>query len=360
MKKRNLKFVIIPFIILIIITGGNFFLKNKKSNMYADSNSFPDSETLTVNFSDIPQIPWNAFGGSSTYIVETFASAVYGNLTGINELESGDNLNENILLEKYGCDKKNCYLKLNKNIKFHNGREVNAYDVEFSFIRPFLNLNMREFSINALENIEGSQEFFSKHINIKSYPKKKFENINYLSGLVKGIKIVDKYNLIIKLTRENKFIFHKLSTGFLPIIPIEEFKDDFKTWKYYPIGFGKYRVVKGDLATHEFVVKRVIDKEDIPKFVRFIFSDKNIGDIRVLQDMKKISEGEESFISPNIYSNGGFLFNFRTKLGADINFRKAISLAIDRDKVVSSSPHGVLVPDDQLLPKGAKINNCPI
>ena len=86
---------------------------------------------------EIPQIPWDV-EQAAIQVVETFTSAVHGCLTSIYKLGSIDNSNQNVLLEKYFCEGKICYATLKRGIRFHNNREVNAYDVEFSLIKQVL------------------------------------------------------------------------------------------------------------------------------------------------------------------------------------------------------------------------------
>ena len=335
----------IYFGFLFIITFILVIINNKiTSNKYEDSNQFPDSQTITLNLSDQPQIPWNYINVSS-YVVETFSAAVHGSLISFNGTfkESAD---KNALFERFFCDGNICYANLKKGILFHNKREVTAYDVEFSFIKQLLSFNNDNFARTILDDIVGIDNLKKekiKHIKIDS--------LNYPSGLISGLKVKDKYNIIFNLKRENSHFFQKISTGYLPIVPIEEFDESYLKWKKYPIGFGKYKVVKIDLNKHIFVIEKVNEKEDIPKFIRFLFSDSDTGDIKGYIGLNKANLNFDShIIFPDIYSNAGFLFNYKTELGSNANFRKAISLALDRFKIAKSSPYGEFVADDQMLP----------
>lgn len=330
---------------LFIITFIIVVINNKiASNLYEDSNLFPDSQTITLNLSDQPQIPWNYINVSS-YVVETFSAAVHGSLISFNGTfkESVDN---NALFEKFFCDGEICYANLKKGVYFQNKREVTAYDVEFSFIRQLLSFDNDSFATTILDDIIGIDNL--KREKIKHV---KIDSLNYPSGLISGLKVKDKYNIIFNLKRENSHFFQKISTGFLPVVPIEEFDNSYLKWKNFPVGFGKYKVVKTDLVKHIFVIEKVNEKEDIPKYIRFIFNAGDTGDIKGYIGLNKPNQNFDShIIFPDIYSNAGFLFNYKTELGANKNFRKAISLALDRYKIEKTSPYGEFVADDQMLP----------
>ena len=334
-------FGLLLLILLIIIIINS----KKTSNLYDDSNLYPDNETLTLNLSDEPQIPWNIVD-VSTHVVETFSTAVHGSLISLSGTfkESTDN---SVLFENYFCDGNVCYASLKKGIQFHNKREVTAYDVEFSFIRQLLNFSNDTFANTILDDVVGIDHLKKeniKYIIIDSY--------KYPSKLLEGLQVKDKYNIIFKLKRENSHFFQKISTGFIPIVPIEELDNSYLHWKKFPIGYGKYKVVKADSIKHNYVIEKVNKNDDITKYVRFIFDERDIGDIKGNIGLNKVNENFDShIIFPDIYANGGFLFNFKTELGANKNFRNAISLALDRNKISKTSPFGEFVPDDQMLPE---------
>ncbi|MGY3802714.1 ABC transporter substrate-binding protein [Pigmentibacter ruber] len=340
--KNKLSVIFIFLILIAIILAIN---KKLKSQIYEDSGVYPDDQTITINLSDQPQIPWKQVD-TSTYVVESFSAAVHGNLVSFNGTFN-ESTDSNSLLEKFFCDGKICYANLKKGIYFHNEREVTAYDIEFSFIRQLLTFSNDNFAKTILDDLVGIDNL--KKENIKKIIVDEY--LNYPSGLISGIKVKDKYNIIFNLKNENSHFFQKVSTGYLPIVPVEEFDETYLNWKHYPIGFGKYKVVKIDLHNYVFVVERVSDKEDIPKFIRFIFDQRDIGDIKGYIGLNKQNPNFDGhIIFPDIYSSAGFLFNFKTELGANKNFRKAISLALDRQRISKSSPYGEFVADDQLLP----------
>jgi ABC-type transport system substrate-binding protein len=316
--------------------------------MYSDSDLYPDSETLTVSLSDVKQIPWSTID-TYTYELETFGAAVFGSLTEINESGIKNISHDDVLLKSYKCDEKECPAELKKGIHFHNGREVNAYDLEFSFMKELLSHKNNSFAYSMLKDIDGVEEFFKNKTEIKFW--KKIDDITYPSGFIKGIEVIDKYNFILHMKNKNKYIFQTLSTAFLPIVPIEELKDDYAEWKQLPIGFGRYEIVKSDLKNFEFILKKHRKNDNITKYVRLLFGSNPNVDIRLSTQQTPLDvKTEEVHNASGVYGNGGFLFNFKTKLGSNENFRKAINFALDRKRICNLSKYNEITPENQLLP----------
>ncbi|KAB8036867.1 hypothetical protein GCL60_13560 [Silvanigrella paludirubra] len=341
-KKNEIKKLILAIIIPIVI----FALFNKVKSLNRNSVIFPSDETITINLSEIPQVPWDTSRAVS-HVIETFSASVHGCLILKDENSFEGNLKQNTLLENYYCEGNICHATLKSDILFHNGREVTAYDIEFSLIRSIIQKNKNIVVASIIDDIIGIEDLSNENILLK-----KINSYNYPTGLVKGIEVVDNYNIVFKLKRKNKFFFDKIAIGRIPIVPIEEFDSSYTNWKRYPIGFGKYKVDYVNWEKYEFVLKRFKKSENIPKYIRFIFSNKDEGDIKILLgDSGRGKSGtDRRIIFPSIYSNGGFLFNFKTKLGANKKFREAISLALDREKIAYTAYYKEITPEDQMIP----------
>ncbi|MGY3802584.1 ABC transporter substrate-binding protein [Pigmentibacter ruber] len=337
--KRFALAILIPFFV--------FFIFNKAKQLFSNQVSFPAEETITINLSEIPQIPWDTSKAVS-HVIETFTASVNGCLISRDDAITTDELKQNSLIERYYCEDNICQAFLKKNVYFHNKREVTAYDVEFSILRALLQRKKNYVVTSLLNDIVGIEELK----NTNNLPFTEVNSINYPTGLVKGIEVVDNYNIIFKLKWRNKFFLNKISIGRIPIVPIEELDKSYTNWKKYPIGFGKYKVEYVNWEKYEFILKKFNRKENIPKYIRFIFSSKDEGDIKILLgDSGRGKSGtDRKIIFPNIYSNGGFLFNFRTELGKNKKFREAISLALDREKIADTSLYKEIIPEDQMIP----------
>lgn len=337
--KRFALAILIPFLV--------FFIFNKVKQLFSSNINFPPDETITINLSEIPQIPWDTSRAVS-HVIETFTASVHGCLVSREDSYNNDELKQNSLIEHFYCEDNVCQAYLKKNIYFHNKRKVTAYDVEFSILRAMLQRN-KNFVVSSLINdIIGVEELK----NTSNLPLTEVNSIKYPTGLVKGIEVVDNFNIIFKLKWKNKFFLNKISVGRIPIVPIEELDPTYTNWLKYPVGFGKYKVEYVNWEKYEFILKRFNKKEEIPKYIRFIFSNKDEGDIKILLgDSGRGKSGtDRKIIFPNIYSNGGFLFNFKTDLGKNKNFREAISLALDREKIANSAIYKEITPEDQMIP----------
>jgi ABC-type transport system substrate-binding protein len=131
------------------------------------------------------------------------------------------------IIEKWEFDHKDTFTLKLGNTKFHNGREVNAKDLEFSIIRGFIsdypNYNKIHFSdIDGIEKLKVGEK--------------------YQSGMASGIQVVDQITLKIKIKNKNPMFLINFTIPFVPLVPIEELSENYYTWKNTPVGAGPYRI----------------------------------------------------------------------------------------------------------------------
>lgn len=346
---KNFKIIATSSAVIVTIVSG-FVLNGTNLLAYSNSNKpYNNNTALIINLAEVPQVPWD-FKKAAVHVAETFSAAVHGSLAPYYFNEHKEPSNQNVLLEDYYCQALTCIAKLKEGKNFHNNREVTAYDVEFSLIKQLIAEPGDNYAEAILDDIEGINE-----VNLNKIKYTKINQISYPTGFVSGIKVTDNYHIEFKLKRENKFFFARISDGKLPIVPIEELQDDLINWKKYPVGFGKYKVDKADLQKHEYYLSKVSLKENIPKYIKLIFSSDKQGDIKLLLGgpERGNEEYEHRLVFSNPYSNGGFLFNYTTELGKNENFRKALSLALDRKSIARASNFNELFAEDQLIPNAA-------
>ena len=337
LNKRSFLFKIIYFI-------SGFFssfliIKIEKNSNASNKKTLNEKEVLTLNLSEIPQIPWDNFE-ASIHVLETFNFAVHGKLFFNSNLD-----NEIIIFKKIHYINNFINISLNENIYFHNNRNVNAYDIEFSLYRYLLN-NKNDSTLSILQNIVGVEN--------RSYQNIKYiliDHIYYPSNYILGIKVIDKYNLIFEFKHNNLNFLEQISDSKLPIVPIEELKENYIEWKKFPVGFGKYKMIDADFKNHEFTLEKVQYEKYKPKYIKFLFSSNHNSDINILfsktNNMNNINY--KQIIFKDIYANAGFLYNYQTELGQNENFRKAISLALDRNKIASKALFNEIIPEDQMF-----------
>ena len=220
------------------------------------------------------------------------------------------------LLESFNWDyEKEAYiLRIRKGLKFHNGRKVTAKDLEFSILRGFYS-NRRSFFIPFLNEIEGVEAIE--------------ESAKFVSGKVKGIKIIDDLTLSIKLRKPNPLFLHSLASPYFSIVPIEAFTDDYEIWRDTPIGAGNYRVKTHSRDEKTLILEKVGDAISAKEIALHYGSNSYDTDI----EMTIPKEDMELIVSKRAAALTSINFNFNNPIAADIRFRKAINIAIDRNKI---------------------------
>ena len=350
-KSKKIQIILTPVFLVGAIYSAYSYNKSTSNGAKAIDypNSFSENATLSINMAEVPQVPWNT-EKAAVHVAETFTAAVHGSLAAIYGHGSKDNSNQNTLLESYSCNDVTCFATLKKNVYFHNNREVNAYDIEFSLTKQLISQKGMNYAESILDDIVGIND-----VNLEKLKITNINGIDYPSGVVEGIIVKNKYQLEFKLKRQNNYFFYRISDGKLPIVPIEEFEANYTNWKKYPVGFGKYKVIDADFEKYVFKLLKANPAEKIPKTVELMFSSDKTGDIKLLLGGpdRGNEEYEHRLVFSNVYSNGGFLYNYQTELGQNENFRKAISLALDRNKIARSSYFNELTAEDQLIPNSS-------
>jgi ABC-type transport system substrate-binding protein len=215
--------------------------------------------------------------------------------------------------------------RLKKNILFHNGKELKTKDVKYSFLRI---LNKKEGSMNfwALEKIKGAKE----------YTEDKIKDVT-------GIKIINDYEIEIILTELFRPFLSILASPYTFIVPSNSHVD----LNTYPVGTGPYTLDKW--------IKRKIIKlsafkdyhEGFPSIEKIFI---NIGQDDIVKqfNIKKLDllalfngDIETKIFRTDIkkqiiyqYATWTNPMNVQKFPFSNINFRKALNYAIDKDKLI--------------------------
>ena len=266
------------------------------------SKSNVDDSVLKVFLGNLKSAPYEI--GTPGNILANFNRLVLGSLI---ERDSNYNLREGILKEfRYDFDKDLYLLRLQPNVKFHNGRRVDSKDLEFSILRGFFSARKNYFSI-YLGGIKGVGK-------IKSGSK-------FQPGTVSGVKVIDERTVAVKLKSPNPSFLHSLTGSYFSVVPREALREDYFTWKKYPVGAGRYKVEKKFDGT-KTVLKKVnsskenykielysslvkdqkidISFEPLKNFRLFALS--SPGAIRVLQFSNKNKYGQKAFFRKRVCS----------------------------------------------------------
>ena len=205
-------------------------------------------------------------------------------------------------------------LKIKQGLTFHNGRTVTSKDLEFSILRGFYS-GKRSFFIAFLDSIEGIEAIQG--------------NEKFVSGKVKGMKIIDNRTLSIKLKRPNPLFLHSLATPYFSIVPIEAFTHDYEYWRDIPIGAGNYKVKTHNREAKTLTLAKVGNTQSAKEIVLYYGNEAYSADIEI----SPVSIDKETVVSKRAASLTSINFNFNNPIASDVRFRQAINLAIDRNKI---------------------------
>ena len=273
-----------------------------------------EKNTLTVSLKTNGIVPYR----EEAPVHELFAvlNPVLGQLLYVNQnydLTPG-------LLESFHWEHKNSQyvLKIQDNLKFHNGREVTAKDLEFSLLRGFFT-SQRNFFRAFFNNIEGIEE-------IKG--KKKFN-----SGMVRGVKVMSDRIVTVKLKKPDPSFLHSLNRPSFSIVPREALEEsNYESWKDGPVGAGNYQFMGLD-SKNNITLKKISSKSQGADFIKINFSqEKHDSDIKVSDyqedDEYRMTSSEKSTAVTNIF------FNYNSTWGGNLDFRRAIHHAINRGQLI--------------------------
>ena len=250
--------------------------------------------------------------------LETVLAAVLGQLVYSSEsfeLKPG-------LLSRFhwDFDKKWYVLELRDELKFHNGRVVTSDDLEFSLLRGLLSKKGSWFK-SFFANVQGIAALEGK--------------TRFQSGMVSGIRILDRRSLAIKLDAPNPSFLHSLARSYFSIVPKEALKDDLLTWKTYPIGAGPYKITLASKDGSTIDLEKVDEGGTGPKTIKVTSRGAaKDADLVIGAPTGGTSLSEE--VSSVANSVTGIYFNFDNELGRDLSFRKAIALAVSRKPLTAN------------------------
>ncbi|MEK6656218.1 MAG: ABC transporter substrate-binding protein [Nitrospirota bacterium] len=222
---------------------------------------------------------------------------------------------------------------LKKAVKFHNGKELTAEDVKYTF----------ESILNP--------DFLSPHR--KSYEK------------IKTIVVIDKYSVKFILSESYAPFLINMTMGVVPKDDAEKAKRDFTI---RPIGTGPF-VFERWIADERIELKRNADyfegRAKLSKLIFKIISDDTIrllglktGEIDFIQNaippdlILSLSKDKNIAILTGDGVNYSYLgFNLADPALKDIRVRKAIAYAVDRSSIITNLLAGLAIPATGVLPK---------
>jgi ABC-type transport system substrate-binding protein len=239
---------------------------------------------------------------------------------------------------------------LRPNTRFHNGQPVSSQDVVFSLSR-LIRTQPTPTILPHLLKIAGAREY-----------------LNRQTAHLDGLQALDDHQVLIRLDEPYAPFLAALGMHQAKIVPEQEVLRNGSTFGLRPVGSGPFRFVSRD--DHHIILQRFPDYFGGAAYldeIRYIIYpggriEEVLADFQAgkLEDMPVYGKIREALLArqnlqwihrPSL----SLLFygmNCEHPLLRDVNLRKALSLAIDRQKLVMSVYGGQFEPARSLLPPG--------
>jgi peptide/nickel transport system substrate-binding protein len=235
--------------------------------------------------------------------------------------------------------------RLRRGVKFHNGRELRAADVKYSFERAAKGKRPWVF-----EKLVGARDF-----------------IKGVTGEIAGVRVVDDFTVELRLDKPFPPFLHLIAYDAASIMPREEAQRRGLPFASHPVGTGAFKFAawrRDDQVTLERfaehfrgpahldrVVFRIIPAE-ATRFNEYVAGQLDVSDIptgrcRAVQSDAKL-KGEVA-IWPTLGTHG-LRFNVERAPFTDARVRQAIAHAIDPSIVVDRLLEGCVTPAAGIVP----------
>ena len=240
---------------------------------------------------------------------------------------------------------------LRKGVKFHNGREMTADDVKYSLDRV----------TNPKTQSPGAGFFGS----IKGYDDVASGKADHLSG----ITVVDPYTVKIELSRPDATFLHVMALNFASVVPHEAVEKWGADFGHHPVGTGAFKLSDWTIG-QQLVFEKNQDywRDGIPYLDKITFQ---IGQEPIVA-LLRLQNGEVDIPGDGIppakfrevmndpeqkarvveggqLQTGYITMNVTMKPFDDLKVRKAVNMAIDKDRIVQMINNRA-VPANQPLP----------
>jgi oligopeptide transport system substrate-binding protein len=225
--------------------------------------------------------------------------------------------------------------KLRHGVKFHNGREMTAEDVRYSFER-ILNPATQSPAQGYFNVIAGSDEFAAK------------------GGHVSGISIPDPYTVSITLNQAKATFLNVLAMHFGSVVPKEEVDKYGADFGHHPVGTGAFKLVEWTPGQH-LLLQRNKDyfKPDLPHLDEVeiqVGQDPSVsllrlkkGEVDLTGDGIPPAQFQSVMADPSLKNQviagkqlqtSYLALNTQVPPLDDVRVRRAINMAINKDRIV--------------------------
>ncbi len=242
--------------------------------------------------------------------------------------------------------------KLRRGVKFHNGREVTAEDVKYSIER----------SVNP-ETQSPGQGFFASIAGFDDMTSGKAKELS-------GITVVDPYTIRIQLSRPDATFLHVMAINFSFVVPREEVEKWGTDFGKHPVGTGAFRMTEWTLG-QRVVFERNPDyyRPGLPKLDRIEFQvgqEPNVallrlqrGEVDILGDgipparflqVKNDPKFKDLIVEGGQLHTGYVTMNVRMKPFDNVDVRRAVNMAINKERIVKIINNRAVVANQPLPP----------
>ena len=231
------------------------------------------------------------------------------------------------LVDSFNCNDNNIYIKLQKGIKWHDGTELTAYDVDFT--------------IRMIKEYKGIYYDFVKNIL--------------------QVEVIDNYTLNIVVADKGVLTQYDLT---FPIISSRYYEnEDFKKTdkNMMPMGTGMYRYVYTNDKYYNFTCNNKYGKSHIENI--YVYNYTSISEAFANVKNKKVDMiftsltnyddyiGKIGYLKEE-YIDNTYVFlavNIGNKYLNNVNVRKAINISIDKEAIFSQVYNGIGYVSQSLL-----------
>ncbi len=262
-----------------------------------------------------------------------------------------DNIEEPVLITdfpKLSEDGKIYTFELKKGIYFTNGQELTSDDVKFTFERMF-----------NPKTAAKSKAYFTMIKGAKDVVSGKTEELS-------GFKVIDQYHFSIELEYAYAPFVKNLGTSYADIFPRKACEEAGTSWGVGTnlIGTGPYKIAENDDTTKVVLVKNEnyhggkvnLDElhvfffdSDQTKLIAFENGDIDFCDLNASLLEQYKSSNPDQITAYHPLGTTFMSLNLKSEYINNLNVRKAISLAINREELVKTVLNGAGIPATSFL-----------
>jgi len=282
-------------------------------------NSFANESKYTIAISKpINNLDPININSSNIQIIKN----IYNTLVDYN-FDNFDNIYPSIAEEwNISSDRKIYNFKIRKNIYFHNGRNLTAFDIKHS--------------IERLANPVLYRQTFNlfKDLPISGLDKFRLQCIKNLKEKdLSGIIVLDDYLLQIKFDKASPLYLKQLAMPIFSIVPIEEIEKWGKEFGKHPVGTGPFKIKNINVNSIELEKNDLFFEKNLPKINKLVY--------KVIENSKQLEAFNNNELN-QVELRGKDIENIVKKIEND-NFTDILNSPYYNDFSISKYPELISV-----------------